>query len=67
MPPPSSNLSLTSTEIEIIKKWIAQGATYKKHWSFITPQKTKIPEVEDDLKINNESGIALHEQGVWKS
>ena len=53
MPPPSSNLSLTSTEIEIIKKWIAQGATYKKHWSFIPPQKTKIPEVEDDLKINN--------------
>lgn len=53
MPPPSSNLSLTSTEIEIIKKWIAQGAIYKKHWSFIPPQKTKIPEVDDDLKINN--------------
>ena len=53
MPPPSSNLSLTSTEIAIIKKWIEQGAVYKKHWSFIPPQQSSIPEVDDDLKINN--------------
>ena len=31
MPPPSSNLSLTKTEIEIIRKWIEQGAKFKKH------------------------------------
>ena len=33
MPPPSSNLSLSKTEIEILKKWIKQGAKYKKHWN----------------------------------
>ena len=37
MPPPTSNLSLTKNEIEVIRKWIAQGAKYKKHWSFIPP------------------------------
>ncbi len=35
MPPPASNLSLSSTEKEILIKWIDQGAKWKKHWSFI--------------------------------
>jgi hypothetical protein len=43
MPPPSSNLKLSSTEIQIIKKWINQGAKYKKHWAFITPEKPALP------------------------
>ena len=53
MPPPSSNLALTKTEIEIIKKWISQGAVYKKHWSFIAPQKAKVPNVDNDLNPKN--------------
>ena len=53
MPPPSSNLSLTKNEIEIIKKWIAQGAKYKKHWSFIAPARSKVPEVDEDLNPRN--------------
>lgn len=53
MPPPSSNLALTKTEIEIIKKWISQGAIYKKHWSFIAPQKSKVPIIDNDLNPKN--------------
>lgn len=53
MPPPSSNLALTKTEIEIIKKWISQGAVYKKHWSFIAPQKSKVPIIDNDLNPKN--------------
>ena len=53
MPPPSSNLSLTKNEIEIIKKWIAQGAKYKKHWSFIAPARPKVPEADEDLNPRN--------------
>jgi hypothetical protein len=53
MPPPSSNLSLTKSEIEIIKKWISQGAKFKKHWSFIPPAKTEVPEVDEDLNPVN--------------
>ncbi len=53
MPPPSSNLSLTKNEIEIIKKWIAQGAKYKKHWSFIAPARSKVPEADEDLNPRN--------------
>lgn len=54
MPPPSSNLMLTKDEILIIKKWIAQGAKYKKHWSFIPPVKSAIPVVDEDLHPINE-------------
>lgn len=53
MPPPSSNLILNATEIEIIKKWIAQGAKYKKHWAFIAPEKPAVPETKSDW-ANNE-------------
>ena len=53
MPPPTSNLSLTKTEIEIIKKWIEQGAKFKKHWSFLAPTKTSLPSVDSDLKPVN--------------
>jgi hypothetical protein len=53
MPPPSSNLALTKTEIEIIRKWIEQGAKYKKHWSFIAPQRPAVPAVDKDLNPRN--------------
>ncbi len=46
MPPPESNLTLSDTEIKILEKWIAQGAQWKKHWSFIPVTDTKIPEVQ---------------------
>lgn len=55
MPPPDSHLSLlTEHEIEIIRKWIEQGAVYEKHWAFIPPQKAALPNVRDQDWINNE-------------
>ncbi|MDA0196903.1 MAG: DUF1553 domain-containing protein [Bacteroidetes bacterium] len=44
MPPPESNLSLTDYEIDLLKKWIEEGAEWKPHWSFIPPQITALPE-----------------------
>jgi hypothetical protein len=48
MPPPSSNLKLTTDEIATIKKWIQQGAKYKPHWAFIPPTKAALPDVSDN-------------------
>lgn len=47
MPPPSSHKTLTPEQKELLKKWIADGAEYQKHWSLITPQKPAIPEVKN--------------------
>jgi len=46
MPPPESNLALDEYEIAILIKWIEQGAEYKPHWSFISPEKKKLPKVQ---------------------
>jgi hypothetical protein len=46
MPPPESNLSLSYYEIELIKRWIEQGAEWKPHWSFIKPEKASLPKVK---------------------
>jgi len=43
MPPPESNLKLTSKEKALIVKWIEQGAEWKEHWAFTAPQTPTIP------------------------
>jgi hypothetical protein len=54
MPPPSSNLALSPDEVKIIKKWISQGATYKKHWAFIKPEKPAVPSTGNDGWCQND-------------
>ncbi len=34
MPPADSNRSLTSKQIELVRRWIDQGARWEQHWSF---------------------------------
>lgn len=43
MPPPETKKSLTKDEIQRIRRWIAEGAVYQKHWSFIPPQRPEPP------------------------
>ena len=45
MPPPKENKPLNARQIETLKLWISQGASYATHWSFVAPQKAKVPEV----------------------
>ncbi len=52
MPPVDSNLKLTQHEIDLIEKWIKQGAKYKPHWAFIEPQKNDVPKADEDWAIN---------------
>ncbi|MCF1714564.1 PSD1 and planctomycete cytochrome C domain-containing protein [Flavihumibacter sp. RY-1] len=54
MPPLYSNLSLTSQEIAIIKKWIKQGARYEDHWAFVAPRKQAPPAIKKSAWPINE-------------
>ena len=37
MPPHKTNKTLTAGQKEILKRWVAEGAEYQPHWSFIPP------------------------------
>ncbi|QEC67751.1 DUF1553 domain-containing protein [Panacibacter ginsenosidivorans] len=55
MPPPISHLaSLSPFEVQLIKKWIEQGAKYEKHWAFTAPKKVALPKVSDEKWAKNE-------------
>jgi len=45
MPPSDSGLTLTTRQAQLIQKWIAQGAPWQPHWSFILPTRPPLPRV----------------------
>src|SRR5688572_7519675 len=46
MPPPSAGPALTKEQIELLRAWIDQGAKWQKHWSFIPPKRSALPEIK---------------------
>jgi mono/diheme cytochrome c family protein len=46
MPPPASHKTLTDRERETLRRWIAEGAEYESHWSFIVPTRPNLPAVK---------------------
>lgn len=47
MPPVELKKPLKAEEVELLKRWIAEGAEYEDHWSFITPQRPEPPAIPD--------------------
>lgn len=45
MPPLESHKELRASEIALLKRWIAEGATYEQHWSLIAPVRPAVPAV----------------------
>ncbi len=45
MPPAKSGKKLTPRQIQVLTKWIAQGAAWQPLWSFIPPQSPPLPAV----------------------
>ncbi|MCX6607293.1 MAG: PSD1 and planctomycete cytochrome C domain-containing protein [Acidobacteria bacterium] len=44
MPPTRSHKApLTAAEVELLRRWIADGAVWGQHWAFIKPQRPAVP------------------------
>ena len=43
MPPPESHLTLSDAEKALLKRWVAEGADYKPHWSLIPVHAVEVP------------------------
>ncbi|MCX7701287.1 MAG: PSD1 and planctomycete cytochrome C domain-containing protein [Gemmataceae bacterium] len=39
MPPPSTGKQLSEAQIETLRRWIDEGASYAKHWAFVPPKR----------------------------
>ena len=53
MPPPDSGRTLSQTEIDILTRWVGEGAPWQKHWSFIPPKTRPLPEVKRTDWVRN--------------
>lgn len=53
MPPVKTKRTLDSRQKEALKQWIASGAKYQAHWSFIPPVKSEVPEVKNKEWVQN--------------
>src|SRR5262249_55467129 len=47
MPPAKSGRRLTERQIQLIRRWIEQGAKWQMHWSFLAPRRPSLPRVQD--------------------
>jgi hypothetical protein len=47
MPPAKSGKRLTAHQVELLRRWIEQGAKWQKHWSLIPPARPPLPAVRD--------------------
>jgi hypothetical protein len=53
MPPPETGKKLADEEIDLLRRWIAEGAEYQGHWSFLKPERPPLPPVPDESRVGN--------------
>jgi len=46
MPPPEFEIKLSPQQVELIERWINEGAKYQPHWSLVAPVRPPLPDVK---------------------
>ncbi len=54
MPPPDSGKSLTAGQVALMKRWIAEGAPWQRHWSFEPVRRPTLPTVAQGPWVRND-------------
>jgi hypothetical protein len=47
MPKPDHGPRLTEREVDVLRRWIREGAVWSEHWSFVAPKEPPKPQVKD--------------------
>jgi mono/diheme cytochrome c family protein len=47
MPPKDSGKTLSKHEIDLLRRWIQEGARWRQHWAFVQPVRPAEPQVKD--------------------
>lgn len=53
MPPPASNREVSAQQIELVRRWIQEGAQWQTHWAFTAPVRSQAPEVKNAAAVRN--------------
>jgi mono/diheme cytochrome c family protein len=53
MPPPESGHVLTDKQIDLLRRWIDQGAKWDMHWAYVAPKRPEPPVVHDPAWVRN--------------
>ncbi|MFN3242623.1 MAG: DUF1553 domain-containing protein [Planctomycetota bacterium] len=71
MPPPDCDDALKPAEVEVLRKWIAEGAGWQEHWAFVPPKRPATPPVQDGDWTRNDIDAfvlaRLEQQGLRPS
>lgn len=51
MPPSDAHKPLTPGEIDLLTRWIAEGASWSEHWAFVAPTRPEVPPTEGDAWV----------------
>ena len=54
MPPPEYGKSLTQEQVDLLVRWVGEGAEWQNHWAFIPPANPDVPSVSNTAWPRNE-------------
>src|SRR5947208_80100 len=54
MPPPKTGKKLTAQQVELLRRWVQEGANFVNHWAFVAPERPALPQVKDTRWPRNE-------------
>ena len=43
MPPEETGKVVSAEEVQLLRRWIAEGAPWAEHWAFVSPQRPTVP------------------------
>lgn len=46
MPPRAAHNELSAEQVDVLRRWIAAGASYAPHWAFVDPVEAELPAME---------------------
>ena len=53
MPPQKTGKHLTDQQIDLLRRWVEQGAAWSNHWAFTPPKRPAVPAVKDASWVRN--------------
>ena len=53
MPPEETGHALTAQQIDVLRRWIDQGAAWDTHWAYVAPKRAEPPAVGDERWVRN--------------